>query len=490
MSKGNNNDAGRRTAEGERRRGSSSGNVSPNKSSAARKKTSPSSKPRKSKSGKSQYIVFYIVTLIVAVIVCLATFAFVLSRVMGNGSPGLVERPGTQQSAPGANVNNSEEPPVVAIDEIGLTGVIVDVNQAGRTLEILDIDSLTTLDFRADNTTIMQNRAGEVMSFTQFRAGDIVDIRYRETSDALTSMNLTSEAWEYRNVDNVVVNPADRTISVDGRFYRYSDQTIAVFNNAPYNISDINPLNVVTVRGISSNVWFVEVNRGTGFINIINSERIIDGVIEIDNNITHNLNEENASDESVRVPTGNRQIVVRGSNIHDFILNMDVGLNEQTTLDLSAVQIRSGVVSFNINEPGATIVINGIIKPSNEPLILDYGSYELVVTKEGFVTYETEFELNQPSLELAINLERDVERVSLTVVTTNAATGGALPGVSVYIDNVFIGHTPLNALVEIGDRMLAIRKEGFMSLNFMTDGRLRYDIALQEQVAAGAPAAP
>jgi len=487
MSK-NDNDRRKNT---ERVRGSSARGGSG--SAQASKRTSTTSKPKprkKAKDGKNKYIAFYVITLIIAVGVCLATFWFVYSQISGGMTNEPTERPNITVQAPPDVDDDEDEPPVLAVEEIALTGVIVSVQQNGRTLEILDIDSLSVLSFTADNSTTLQGRAGESMSFAQFRMGDIVDARFREPGEPLTSISLAPNAWEYRNVDGVVVNLFANTLTVgeNQAMYRFGNQTIALFENETFDITDIHPMSVVTLRGIDSDIWFVEMSRGTGFINIVNGQNIRDGVVEIASNATVQLNDDGIAEGGpVRVTTGNRQIFISGSNIHDFNTSIDVSAGEQAILDLSVVQFLAGVVSFNISEPGAAITVNGTPHPADEPLILDYGRHELVVTREGFTTYERTFELNSPTLEVAVTLERDANRVNISVFTTNATTGEPLMGASVYFDNVFIGLTPISALVYEGDRMLSIRKEGFGSISFMTDGRPRYDISLQENVPTMPP---
>jgi len=484
MSK-NDNDRRKST---ERVRGSSTRGSSG--SAQASKRTSAASKPKprkKTKDGKNKYIAFYVITLIIAVGVCLMTFWFVYSQISGGMTNEPVERPNiTAQAPPDVDDDDDDEPPVLAVEEIALTGVIVSAQQNGRTLEILDIDSLAVLSFTADNLTTLQGRAGESMSFAQFRTGDIVDARFRVQGEPLTSISLTPNAWEYRNVDGVVVNIFANTLTVgeNQAMYRFGNQTIALFDNETFDIVDIHPMSVVTIRGIDSDIWFVEMSRGTGFINIVNGQNIRDGVVEIASNATVQLNADGTTENSepVRVTTGNRQIFISGSNIHDFNTSIDVSAGEQAILDLSVVQFLAGVVSFNISEPGATITVNGTPRQADEPLILDYGRHELVVTREGFITYERAFELNSPTMDVVVTLERDVNRINVSVFTTNATTGEPLMGARVYFDNAFIGLTPISALVEEGDRMLSIQKEGFGSISFMTDGRPRYDISLQENV--------
>ena len=431
-------------------------------------KDSPSAKPKK-KASKGQYIAFYIITLVVAVAVCLATFAFVLSSVVNNRPPAGV--PGDTSQA--SNVTTPEQLPVYAIDEISITGVIMDLNHAGRTLEIFDLGSQRSLDFRADNATAMQNRYGEVMSFAQFRPGDIVDARYTEVGGVLSSMNLATAAWERRNVSNLRVNAENRTITLGNEIFRYGDRTISIFNNNPYSIENINPLNVVTLRGMGSDVWFVEVSRGTGLINIVNGENIRDGIIEIDNDVILPLNDRGTTDEPIRVQSGNRRIRVRGSNIEDFDTAIDVNPGESAILNLSEVQITAGVVTLNISEPDAVVTINGATVRAAEPQILTYGEYELVIRKEGFRTYESTFELNEPTLVLNIFLEPEIRTVNITVETIP-------PGAHIYVDNAFVGLSPVTTSVEEGVRMISARMDGFIDVNFPTDGGSRYEVILRE----------
>ena len=492
---GTNDNGRRKNTEAKRPRGSA---VNAQQGSSQSRRTSATTKSRKkNKDGKSHYIAFYILTLIVAVAVCLGTFWFVFSQISpgrvigGEGTTGTT--PDTTQTAPDTDEDDPDtEPPIIAIDEVGLTGVIVSVNQSAQTFEILDIDSLSVLSFSIDNSTTMQNRTGGSMNFAQFRPGEIIDARYRELSEPLTSIALAPNAWEHRNIGDVRVNPQGNTITVgDGAvIYRYHEQTISLFNDAPFDIADIHPLDTATIRGVGSDIWFIELNRGTGFINIVNGENIRNGVIEISGHPTVFLNEDGTTDAPIRVQVGTKQIFVQGDNIHDFNTALDVSTNEQAILDLSAVQVLSGVISFNISQPDAIITINGNVHRADEPLILDHGRYNLSVSLEGFITYERTFEFNAPSMDITVNLERDVTMVNISVFTSDAVTGEPLMGARIYLNNEFLGVTPFTALVAEGNHMLSIRKDGFANLSFVTDGRPRYDVELQASGPTMPPALP
>jgi len=426
-------------------------------------------KPKK-RASKGQYITFYIVTLVAAVVVCLSTFFFVFSHMVNNRPPS----EGADNPASSASqAQPPEQPSISAIDEISITGVITDLSHARRTLEILDLESQIGLNFTADNGTNMQNRYGEVMSFAQFRPGDIVDARYTEVGGVLSSMSLATTAWERRNVSNVRVNPDNRTLAIGNDIFRYDERTISIFNDMPFNIEEINPLNVVTMRGMGSNVWFVEVSRGTGLINLVNGENIRDGVIEVDNNLTLQLNERGATDEPIRVQSGNRRILIRGSNIVDFLVHLDVNAGESAILDLSDIQVVAGVVTLNISEPDAIVTLNGTPRRAGEPLILDYGNYTLIVRRDGFVTYESTFELNEPTLDLVIMLEPEIRMRNITIESYPS-------GAQVYVDNSFVGYSPITTSAEEGIRMITLRREGFIEITFGTDERNRYHVTLRE----------
>jgi len=484
------NEERRRGSEGSKKRGSyerdgvyytpsgtkpskSAGAAARGKGTGAAKRTvrdlgSASEKPKR-KASKGQYVTFYIVTLVAAVVVCLTTFFFVYSHTAGN-------RPaanGSDNSLITNAVTAPEQTPVSAIDEISISGLIMNLSHSARTLEVLDLESQRILSFRSDNSTAMHNRYGEIMSFAQFRPGDIVDARYTEVGGVLSSMSLATAAWERRNVTNVRVNPENRSLSIGNDVFRYDERTISIFNDNPFNIEEIDPLSVVTLRGMGSNVWFVEVSRGTGIINIINGESIRDGVIEIDNNLTLQLNERGQADEPIRVQSGNRRILIRGSNIEDFSTNLDVNSGESAILDLSNVQIVAGVVTLNISELDAVVTVNGTPRRSGEPLILSYGSYELVVRKEGFVTYESTFELNEPTLDLVIVLEAEIRTRNITIESTPQ-------GANVYIDNNFVGITPITTSIEEGIRMITLRRDGFVEITLPTDEGNRYHFTLRE----------
>jgi len=462
----------------------SSGGSQPKRSpqgSRPKAKAQASAPPKKkAKGSKTQYVAFYIITLVAAVIVCLAVFFYVFTNTVKD-----------KPAANTANTNPVQTPApssgplpsgVTAVDEISVIGVIRTISPGTKALGLLDIESRKTYTFSVDNSTTMQNKYGESMSFGEFKPGDIVDVRYTQMGGVLTGMTISTRAWEHKNVTNVKVNGETKTISIGNDRYKYDDeQTISVFGGAKYDIASIDSLNVVTLRGMEGNVWFVEISKGIGFVDIVNGEDIKDGIIEIDNNMTMQLNSKGTTDEPIKVQSGSRKIIIKGSNVEIYTTTVEVNAGETAILDLSQVQITAGVLTLNINEPNSTVTIDGAQKRPTEPQILTYGKYDIMVKKDGFKTYESTLDMNEPDITLDITLEKEIKLIDITVITTPS-------GADVYIDNAYIGISPVTTAVEEGIRTIMVKKAGYIDVNLQTDNyHTEYQIGLREEVAVDVP---
>ena len=440
----------------------------------------PTQTKTKAKKSAAQYVAFYIITLVAAVIVCLAVFFYVFTNTIKDKSPGSASNNMPVQTAqPSSGAAPSG---VTAVDEISVIGVIRTVNSGAKALGLLDIDSQKTYTFSVDNSTTMQNKYGESMTFAEFKPGDIVDVRYTQMGGVLTGMTISTRAWEHKNVTNVKVNAENRTISIGNDTYKYdSEQTISVFDGESYNIAAIDSLNVVTLRGMDVNVWFVEISKGIGFVDIVNGEDIKDGVIEIDNNMTMQLNNKGATDEPIKVQSGSRRVIIKGSNIEIYTTTIEVNAGEKVLLDLSQVQITAGVLTLNINEPNSTVTIDGTQRRASEPQILTYGKYEITVKKDGFKPYESILDMNEADITLDITLEKEIKMMDITVITIPS-------GADVYLDNVYVGISPVTTSVEEGIRTITVKKAGYIDVNLQTDNyHTEYQIPLREEAVVDIP---
>ena len=451
------------------------------RASRPKAKTPNKARPKQqAKKSTTKYVAFYIITLVVAVIVCLTVFFYAFTKTMQDKPAGDSTGSSPTQSIPSSNEPVSSN--VSAVDEVSVIGVIRTINTGSKALGLLDIDSQKTYTFSVDNSTAMQNKYGESMSFAEFNPGDIVDVRYTEMGGVLTGMSISTRAWEHRNVTNVKVNADNKTISVGNDTYKYDDdKTISMFGGGKYDIAAIDPLNVVTLRGMYGNVWFVEISKGIGFVDIVNGEDIKDGVIEIDNNMTMQLNNKGTTDEPIKVQSGSRKVIVKGSNIEIYTTTIDVSAGENVLLDLSQVQITAGVLTLNINELDSTVTIDGVQKRATEPQILTYGKYNITVKKDGFKPYESILEMNEADITLDITLEKEIKLMDITVVTTPS-------GADVYIDNAYVGISPVTTSVEEGIRTITVKKTGYIDVNLQTDNyHMEYQIGLREELVVDVP---
>lgn len=429
---------------------------------------------RNSRSG-SQYIYFYIITLIVAVIVCVAVF-FMAFRFVTKGKT-VPEKTGGQSELSAQQKSKENENFVSTMDEISIVGVINGLNTKERKIEIYDIENLKTFTYNIGGATTLKNKHGEAMSISELKIGDIVDARVGEESEILSSLNISSMAWEYKQITNVKINTESSSVIVGNEAYKYTKETKVVYEGAPFEIGKIDPLNVVTLRGMKDQCWFVEVEKAVGTIEVINSENIKGGIIEIDTNNRILMEEDGKISEPIKVQEGRRRIVVKGSNIEPFTKEIDVVTGETVTLDLSEAVVTAGELTISLNVSDAKVTIDGKEIRAKDPQVLPYGKYILRAEREGYEPFEQEITLDSPKKEFTGTL---IEAVKMKQISVSTTPNGA----NVYIDNNYMGISPITVSVEENARVLTVKKAGYSDMTiYMLEGENSYALTLHEDIS-------
>jgi hypothetical protein len=249
------------------------------------------------------------------------------------------------------------------------------------------------------------------------------------------------------------------------------------YNGEPYSVANVKPINEVTIRGHKDTVWSVEVLRSHGTLVIVGMEDIIDGHIEIDTEVFKMLDEF----EPMDLVEGERRLVIKGTNIEPFVELVQINHGEVKTVNLADVQLRSGVLQLTVNEPYYTLTINGEIQSTTEPIVLPYGEHLIRVEKDEFEPYEETIDVSAPTATLNVTLQR-IFRIARLMVTTEPS------GADIYVDNVFVGRSPVNVPVDMGVRTVMPRLDGYISVTVpvdITTNEHRMTIELQRRNSGG-----
>lgn len=395
----------------------------------------------KRKPPKSQYKAFMIATIISGVVICVTVFALVYNSV-SEKAPKLPDK----QDISG---NDLITKPKETKTEKEFVTVIKNIDIPSKRITLYNVD--TKKSFMADvpGSADLKDKYDKNMALAEFSEGDIVNCSF-DAEEKLISLKENNEYWEMESVTGVSINTESKNISKDNKTYIYDDMVISKYKDKDYDIGNIDSTDTVTIKVYKNTVYFINLEKGHGTIKINNKETIKDGSIEIDTTIYKSLSEAN----EIKVSEGNHKIVIKGSNTEPFSQEIFVSASETYLLDLSSVQVKSGVLLINVNIPDYTLYVNDIMETSREPLMLDYGAYKISIKKEGYVSYETQIVINKSQTNLNAELKKEVKMGKLTINTTPV-------GATLFVDNINVGLTPISKEFEYGYHTITIRKPGY-----------------------------
>jgi len=402
------------------------------------------SKGNKSKGHKkkSSFAIFFVITMIIGVVVCVTLFALayqtlVPDRIIG-GSP-IPRDP---------EVEDTTRP---AYHEQAL-GMVTAINHASpQNLTLLLLESGLTDRFNMDDTTTVRNRYGAQIDFREIDLGQIVEVVFDANTRDMSELSLSSHAVIERDRSNVNINVDASTITIGNQVYTFSNRTLVLNRGEPFSINLITPEDVLTLVRYQDKIWSIRIDTGHGFIRFDNAADVINGTVAVGTSVFTGLD----PDRPVSALEGSHRVIVEGQNIETYITDVVIRQGETIVIDLANVVFRQGTLELVINEPQASILINGEAAVPVDGLIeLDYGTHQLRVERTGFVTISQEIEIAQPFTRLELTLIRDVPVAAIAIETLPA-------GAHIFVDGTFAGNSPITIEVEHGSRHVLAQMPGY-----------------------------
>ena len=391
---------------------------------------------RKKPPQKSQINVFLAATLFTGIVVCIIVFALIFASFLRDDVS-----PPPQTENPTASNPNSPPPHRAQ----SFTGLIE--YAGGGKLSIYDFTTDKTLSLNINNLSILSDRFGNPIVFAELSPGDIVEVDYYD--DLIYELSLSGEATEYPKT-TARIDAELQTIYIGSESFTYNNHLVLGKDTI---LSEISSIDEVKVRFYKNVIWFIELVRGHGWIEFINAEDVIGGLIEINNNIRRDLEGIGA----VELHEGTYRVVVKGENVESFVGDITVERGQTTYVDLSEMKILSGQLIFHVNQPDYKLYIDGDEADPNEPVILPFGEYAVVIEKEGFATWQETVEVEGSLTTVSVELTERVQFCRFTVITIPE-------GAEVYLDAAYIGMSPVTFSAHYGAHTLTFHKEGYKTL--------------------------
>ena len=412
---------------------------------------------RSKRATKTQFAIFYIVTLMAGVTVCLVIFAIVFSNMMGQrnvGGGGLAQQPPPEIGAGVPGI------PDVTPQIEEMVAVIREIDRANNIVTAMEVRTNNNVPVFVSGGVTMQNSRGTNMVLAEFSAGDVVRMIFED--NRLSAMHIEQGAIEYRLTRGFSVDRISRSIMRDNASYSYDDNIMVFYNDRPWDITTIRPIDILNVKGYQNQIYFIEIVRSNGRLRLVNFDQIEDGILEISPDIFTPLAN---LEPSLYLPQGPHRVLVRGSNIETFVSDIIIQTGQETVVDLTDVQARTGALTVRVNVEGYRMYIDD--EPVvGQPIILELGTYNLRVERDGHITWSQQIHIQQPVTTIAVEL-REMVQMSTVRIDTNPQ------GADVFLNNGFIGVSPLTQQVPFGRHEITVRRAGYMEVTLPVDIQVR-----------------
>ena len=364
------------------------------------------------------------------------------------------------------------------------TAVLVDINNIDNTVTLLNLDLGKRYTLSMDGTTRFADKYGKAISLSQLQEGDIVDVTFLKSQKHLTSMQLAQTAWQYDNVERYELNTVRNEVTIGEEVFQLSKETQYFSQGHSIEKMDLNPTDVLTFHGIDSTVLSVTVEKGHGYLRLVNDENFIGGWLEIGQAQIVRITE----DMLVTVPEGSYQVDISyngGGGTKNVVINR----GEETTLDIGDLEVAEaqyGTVLFSLSPSSAELYIDGSQVDPSQPISLEYGIHQLIAKADGYKSLTQYLRVGQESAGVDVQLdkvdsdsEESTESSSSTATSTTESTStadttttyyrvhvDAPEEVEVYLDGNYVGISPCSFKKTSGSHVITLRKTGYETRSY------------------------
>jgi hypothetical protein len=417
-----------------------------------------SGKPNKNNLGKHRksgiaFPVIICATVIVGIVVGVKSYHIAYNEVSKYTVVTSEDEDGEKQFSAN-NIIEQAENNLVGSD---IDGVIKDISY--------DDGKITFYSLKSNETVILTATEDTQYPFpntlSDYKIGDVVTFVYNKDRN-LTDIKACEAAWEYSdtglvvNTDSKLVKFGDASTKYKDKSFKYTDGITTVRYKDVYSSLDkIDKLDYVTVRGYDngtvSKAYSITIEKSHGSLEIHNGQQIQDGVIKL-NGQELSLD----SSRSMNLTEGRYTIEVTGSNCEDYSTEVMIKPSEVAKVDLSVIQIKSGLLNVSANVHDYTITIDGVTYNEGDTILLDYGKYSVTVRKEDYQDFNGSVTINEDVNTLSATLK---ERDKLGTLRVTATPSNA----KIYVDGTFIGQSPQSKDLPLGSHKVEVKLDGYIS---------------------------
>lgn len=323
---------------------------------------------------------------------------------------------------------------------------------------LLEGDELVVYDIKADRSktitlgeeTAVTDEQGRSIAYGSVpKEGDLVMVTLDEAGEHALSVDYGG-GIQSMELSGLMVDARKRTLTGEDESFEYGKKAMFFYKGEEISPKDLESCDLLRLKGVEDLVWSVEVLEYHGYIVVEHRENVKNGKFRLDADEEIPLEEM----ERIAVKEGTHTITVTGDNIETRTDNIFVETGEEYLCDLSKAQEKVGVLLINANVSDYKLYINGTLVDSTTPAVLPLGEYDVVILKNGYLEWNSHITLDQATMEIAAELQKDIQYGTLTVTAD-------CDGAAVYVNGEETGIAPMQVNLPYGVYHVRVEKDGY-----------------------------
>lgn len=352
-----------------------------------------------------------------------------------------------------------------------IDAVVKSIDKEANTIAFYNLKNDTSSTVNVTDTTIFPKN----VTMDTIAVGDIYTYKF-DKGENITEIKTCQKSWTVEDI-GVSINTSAKLIKFSDtsskdnaeKSYKYVEGLTSVsYKNQPKTLENISPLDYVKIKGYDNGkinrAYSIEILKSHGEIQFQNMDSISNAKIYI-NDKQYSMK----SDSRVLLTEGTYNVKVTGSNTMDITKQVNVVPDNPTVVDLSKIQVKTGVLNISSNVDGYKLYLNDKEQNTGESPLLEYGTYTVKATKDGYKDFTSSVTIDSDTNTLDIKMKKSETGGTLNL---NSVPSSA----EIYIDGSYAGTGSVSRSVALGSYVVECKADGYNSdkkqINVSADGQV------------------
>ncbi len=368
-------------------------------------------------------------------------------------------------------------------NEVKFTGVLTLIDTTLKKMQFVDIDNGTEYEVAYTGGTDIQDKYNKILAAASMKAGDIFDVTCNKSSKA-EKIYESSDTWEMTGFTGFQADESKKKVTIGDEDYKYVDYTAVISGQNRIAVAQVVAQDEITVRGKDKTIYSVTVDKGHGYIQFAGIDTFENGYATIGRKqllgVTKNM--------LVTAQEGTYSVELqKGGTVGQK--SVTVVRDQQVTLDFSEYTkeaAKTGAVNFMVTPEKAVMTIDGVEVDYSQPVLLEYGRHNLVLSANHYTQYTETLLVNSEYQTKVIDMissdtttaanntgttKSSKSSTNKTTESSNLTDGYTVSitepkGASLYVDSVYIGVVPCSFEKKAGSKTITLSQSGYATVSY------------------------